>query len=278
MEAYYSMSTSEAVADLHIYDEAEARYQCYLSGNLKSAPGNSQQSLSAQVAQIRSNIKEACNRAPGKSSQAAPAASSSTASTSIEAVAAENVALRQLVAKLEAAMITVTARLDTVEAQLKATTISSPTKATPAPTPAPAAKKAPVEEEEEDDDEVDLFGSDDEEEDAEAARIREERLKAYAEKKSKKAGPIAKSSILIDCKPWDDETDLKQMEAEIKKITMDGLVWGAAKSQLMAFGISKLQILCTIEDEKVSVDDLQEQIEAIEELVQSTDIAAFNKI
>merc|ERR1719308_737025 len=133
-------------------------------------------------------------------------------------------------------------------------------------------------EEDDDDDDVDLFGSDDEEEDAEAARIREERLKAYAEKKSKKAGPIAKSSILIDVKPWDDETDLKAMEAEIKKITMDGLVWGAAKSQPLAFGISKLQILCTIEDEKVSVDDLQEKIEAIEELVQSTDIAAFNKI
>merc|ERR1719374_183651 len=139
-----------------------------------------------------------------------------------------------------------------------------------------ASSSAPADDD--DADEVDLFGSDDEEEDAEAARIREERLKAYAEKKSKKAGPIAKSSILIDCKPWDDETDLKQMEAEIKKISMDGLVWGAAKSQLMAFGISKLQILCTIEDEKVSVDDLQEQIEAIEDLVQSTDIAAFNKI
>lgn len=36
-----------------------------------------------------------------------------------------------------------------------------------------------------DDDDVDLFGSD-EEEDAEAERIKEERLKAYAEKKSKK--------------------------------------------------------------------------------------------
>ena len=36
-----------------------------------------------------------------------------------------------------------------------------------------------------DDDDLDLFGSD-EEEDAEAAKIREERLKAYVEKKSKK--------------------------------------------------------------------------------------------
>merc|ERR1719193_1564614 len=59
-----------------------------------------------------------------------------------------------------------------------------------------------------DDDDVDLFGSDDEEEDAEAARVREERLAAYAAKKSKKPGPIAKSSVLLDCKPWDDETDM----------------------------------------------------------------------
>lgn len=35
------------------------------------------------------------------------------------------------------------------------------------------------------DDGVDLFGSDDEEENAEAARIREERLAAYNAKKSK---------------------------------------------------------------------------------------------
>jgi len=271
MEAYNSMTPCEAWTDKHIYDEAEARYHSYLAGNLNSVQGNSHQSLSAQIAQIRSNIKEACNRGTPCTSSKQQSCGPATPSVSLDTVAAENLALRQLVAKLEAAMITVTARLDTVEAQLKATTISSPTKA-----PSPA--KAPVKDEEEDDDDVDLFGSDDEEEDAEAARIREERLKAYAEKKSKKAGPIAKSSILIDVKPWDDETDLKQMELEIKKIAMDGLLWGATKTAPLAFGISKLQILCTIEDEKVSVDDLQEKIEEIEELVQSTDIAAFNKI
>lgn len=56
-----------------------------------------------------------------------------------------------------------------------------------------------------DDDDVDLFGSDDEEENAEAARIREERLTAYNAKKSKKPVLIAKSSVLLDVKPWDDE-------------------------------------------------------------------------
>lgn len=47
---------------------------------------------------------------------------------------------------------------------------------------------------------MDLFGSE-EEEDEEAARIKQERLDAYAAKKSKKAALIAKSSILLDVKP-----------------------------------------------------------------------------
>merc|ERR1712002_265589 len=145
-------------------------------------------------------------------------------------------------------------------------------------TEASAQKPAePVKDEqsEEDDDDVDLFGSDSEEE---AARVREQRLAAYAEKKSKKAGPIAKSSVLLDCKPWDDETDMKAMENEIRKIEMDGLTWGAAKLQPVGYGINKLSILCTVEDEKVSIDDLSEQITEIEDYVQSVDIAAFNKI
>lgn len=50
-----------------------------------------------------------------------------------------------------------------------------------------------------DDDDVDLFGSD--EEDEETARLKQERLDAYAAKKAKKPALIAKSSILLDVKP-----------------------------------------------------------------------------
>lgn len=63
----------------------------------------------------------------------------------------------------------------------------------------------------EDDDDVDLFGSDDEEEDAEAARIREERLAEYRKKKEGKTKPAAKSVVTLDVKPWgtfdDDNND-----------------------------------------------------------------------
>lgn len=72
-----------------------------------------------------------------------------------------------------------------------------------------------------DDDDVDLFGSDEEDDEA-AEKLKEERVKAYAEKKSKKPALIAKSSILLDCKPWDDETDMKEMERLVRTIVMDG--------------------------------------------------------
>ena len=85
---------------------------------------------------------------------------------------------------------------------------------------------ADADDEEED---VDLFGSDDEEEDADAARVREERLAAYAAKKAKKPGVIAKTSVLLDVKPWDDETDMDELTAAVKSVEMEGLVWGATK-------------------------------------------------
>lgn len=40
----------------------------------------------------------------------------------------------------------------------------------------------------------------------------------------------------------------------------------------------KLSILCTVEDAKVSVDDLTEKIMEFEDCVQSVDVAAFNKV
>ena len=41
-------------------------------------------------------------------------------------------------------------------------------------------------------------------------------MAAYAEKKSKKPALIAKSNIILDIKPWDDETDLAEMEKCIR--------------------------------------------------------------
>uniref|UniRef100_A0A8D8GBQ9 Elongation factor 1-beta n=1 Tax=Culex pipiens TaxID=7175 RepID=A0A8D8GBQ9_CULPI len=129
----------------------------------------------------------------------------------------------------------------------------------------------------EDDDDIDLFGSD-EEEDEEAAKIKEERLAAYNAKKAKKPALIAKSSILLDVKPWDDETDMAKLEECVRSIQLDGLVWGQSKLLPVGYGIKKLQIACVVEDDKVGTDQLEELITAFEDYVQSMDVAAFNKI
>ncbi|XP_067315372.1 elongation factor 1-beta [Pseudorasbora parva] len=129
----------------------------------------------------------------------------------------------------------------------------------------------------EDDDDIDLFGSD-EEEDEESKKIKEERLAAYNAKKAKKPALIAKSSILLDVKPWDDETDMAKLEECVRSIQLDGLVWGQSKLLPVGYGIKKLQIACVVEDDKVGTDQLEELITAFEDYVQSMDVAAFNKI
>jgi len=144
------------------------------------------------------------------------------------------------------------------------------TTATLNPAKAPAA--------EEDDEEVDLFGSDDEEEDAEAAKIRDERLAEYKKKKEGKTKPAAKSVVTLDVKPWDDETDMKALEESVRSLVKDGLVWGASKLVAVGFGIKKLQINLIIEDDKIGLDDLQEEIAGFEDYVQSSDVVAMQKL
>ena len=70
---------------------------------------------------------------------------------------------------------------------------------------------------------------------------------------------------------------MKELEAVMRKIEMDGLTWGASKLIPVGFGIKKLQVNFVVEDEKVSVDELQQQIEADEEHVQSTDVVSISR-
>ncbi|KAK8582150.1 hypothetical protein V6N13_145132 [Hibiscus sabdariffa] len=125
-----------------------------------------------------------------------------------------------------------------------------------------------------DDDDLDLFG-DETEEEKKAAEERE------ASKKSAKKKESGKSSVLMDVKPWDDETDMKKLEEAVRSVEMPGLLWGASKLVAVGYGIKKLQIMLTIVDDLVSVDTLIEEhltVEPRNEYIQSCDIVAFNKI
>ena len=131
----------------------------------------------------------------------------------------------------------------------------------------------------EEDDDFDLFG-DDNEEDAEAAKKAAAAAKEKAQGKKKKKEVIAMSLVLLEVKPLDDTTNLDDLAQKIiKEIVQDGLYWKTEyKKEPVAFGIFKLIIGFSLEDEKVSVDGVVEKIEEMEDFVQSVEIAAFNKI
>ncbi|KAF3777389.1 Elongation factor 1-beta 1 [Nymphaea thermarum] len=139
----------------------------------------------------------------------------------------------------------------------------------PVSAPVESTEAAP----EENDDDLDLFG-DETEDEKKAAAEREAAVKASSKKKES-----GKSSVLLDVKPWDDETDMKKLEEAVRSIEMPGLLW--AKLAPVGYGIKKLQIMMTIVDDLVSVDSLIEDhltVEPANEYIQSCDIVAFNKI
>ncbi|XP_073103513.1 elongation factor 1-delta 1 [Elaeis guineensis] len=154
---------------------------------------------------------------------------------------------------------------------------SSASVAEEAPSSAPVAeKKVPAaDDDDDDDDDVDLFGEETEEE-KKAAEERAAAVKASGKKKES-----GKSSVLLDVKPWDDETDMQKLEEAVRSVQMEGLLWGASKLAPVGYGIKKLQIMMTIVDDLVSVDSLIEDhllVEPANEYIQSCDIVAFNKI
>ncbi|KAK2822576.1 hypothetical protein Q5P01_022641 [Channa striata] len=263
MSGLQCLATEKIWFDKHRYDEAEKSF--YEGVNGPSVP--------------QQQVKTAPQQAKGRQQKRQHRNSSSHAGGDQELVSRmkslelENQTLHKVVEQMRAALQKLESRVAVLEKS-------------PAPASVPCAKAAPVQaapvqqqkvENGDDDDDIDLFGSDDEE-DEETARIKQERLDAYAAKKAKKPALIAKSSILLDVKPWDDETDMAKLEECVRSVQMDGLLWGASKLVPVGYGIKKLQINCVVEDDKVGTDILEEEITKFEDFVQSVDVAAFNKI
>uniref|UniRef100_A0A8B9QIB5 Elongation factor 1-delta n=1 Tax=Apteryx owenii TaxID=8824 RepID=A0A8B9QIB5_APTOW len=273
------------------YDDAERRYYEQMNGPVSSSQQqeNGASTILRDIARARENIQKSLAGSASTTSSG-PTGDQNELISRISHLEVENQNLRSVVADLQLAIFKLESRLNTLEKSStshqpasipptqKVEPFSVPSKKVELPSASIAKKVEPTAAEDDEDDDIDLFGSDDEEEDQEAAKVREERLRQYAEKKAKKPGLIAKSSILLDVKPWDDETDMTKMEECVRSIHMDGLVWGASKLVPVGYGIKKLQIQCVVEDDKVGTDILEEEITKFEDYVQSVDIAAFNKI
>merc|ERR1712002_606131 len=254
-------------------DDAERAYYEKLAGAKGTSPAVAKTpGLSDQIAKARQHIKNSLECVDSLVTLAG--GDDQNLVKKLNDLEIENKQLKKVTDDLKSLVLKLESRVATLEGKGGK---PAPAPAAAAPAAAPAAAAA---DEDDDDDEVDLFGSDDDDEEtaAEKERITAERLKAYAEKKAKKPALIAKTSVLFDVKPWDDETDMNEMLKNCKTIVKDGLVWGAHKLVPVGYGINKLQLMCVVEDEKVSIEELCEQIAEFEDYVQSCDVASMSKI
>jgi len=71
---------------------------------------------------------------------------------------------------------------------------------------------------------------------------------------------------------------MPDLEGAVRGIQADGLVWGTSSLIAIGYGVEKLRINLVVEDEKVSVTELQERIEELEDFVQSSDVVAMQKL
>jgi elongation factor 1-beta len=130
------------------------------------------------------------------------------------------------------------------------------------------------------DEDMDFFGDLTPEE--QKAADEKKALIATAKARGAAKAKLTKSMIIMDVKPWDDETDLAAMEKEVRAIEKEGLLWGTSRLMPVGFGIKKLQITAVIEDAKVESMDsiIEEELvrDGESDYIQSIDIVAFNKL
>jgi translation elongation factor EF-1beta len=112
-----------------------------------------------------------------------------------------------------------------------------------------------------------------------AKKLKDEKDAKDGKGGAKKDKPAEKSLVVLEVKPWEADTNLEEVWKMICSTQQEGLVWGQTfKLEPVAYGIMKLVMTCTIVDSLVLMDDVTDKIEAIEEFVQSVQVASMNKI
>merc|ERR1712119_47843 len=162
-----------------------------------------------QVHAYNAGTAAAGDAAPAAAAPVVEESSGGNVNDLVSKLQTENSALKQQVADLTSKFAALDARLASIEGKMGAPAVAAP---------APVKQEEPADDVDDDDSDDDLFGSDDEEDTAEQERIKAERIAAYNERKAGKKKVTAKSSILLDVKPWDDETDMAEVEKNVRSV------------------------------------------------------------
>ncbi|NXM65643.1 EF1D factor, partial [Serilophus lunatus] len=267
----------------HKYDDAERRFFEQHNGPLGGSSRLQERGASSilqDIARARHNIQKSLEGSSSSSSSGATGDQNELLAR-ISHLEVENQTLHSMVSDLQRAVSRLECRLNSLEKSShqpgpvpptqKVEPFSLPSRKVELPARDPSAPSAPSApkgaEEDPEDDDIDLFGS---EEDEELSPLTTPHFCRFS--------PQNSPFLVFPVPQWDDETDMAELEARVRSVQMEGLLWGASKLVPVGFGIRKLQIQCVVEDDKVGTDLLEEEITKFEDHVQSVDIAAFNKI
>jgi elongation factor 1-beta len=149
--------------------------------------------------------------------------------------------------------------------------------------PPPAAAAAPEKKSDDDADDFEVFGDDDAEKKEEQQEEQESRveklarLKKDAEERTARKEKQERTLVSIEIKPWDIEEDLMALWKKVTTtVVQDGVKWGENCTLApVAFGIMKIQCSFTMGVNNSS-DIVVEEIQALEDEVQSVEITSMN--
>jgi translation elongation factor EF-1beta len=179
-------------------------------------------------------------------------------------------------------------RLSDLEKVMDGQVVTAAVPVASAKPPVKAAAAKPVDDESSDDDnDVLTFDDDSKPKDNSLAKKQAQQANQNKPKEEKKPKNVViqKSNLILDVKPYSNETDVEEMEKLVRKITMKGLTWGDSKFIDVAYGVKKLRISTVLIDDEVCTEDIENAIMDIpdpedpkEGIVQSVDTHSLTKV
>lgn len=87
-----------------------------------------------------------------------------------------------------------------------------------------------------------------------------------------------KSTIVLDVKPKSADIDFNLMEKAIRNLKFDGVNFGASKIEEIGYGIKKLELMITLDDDKVDWGEVERSILHLKDEVSHSNFASSLEI
>ena len=86
------------------------------------------------------------------------------------------------------------------------------------------------------------------------------------------------SQIVLRIRPWDHEQEMSQLIVTLFGININGVTWGANTTENIGYGIRELVVTAVLDESILSIDDLVEELIALDDIISRVDVSLWNKV